>query len=59
MLIALGNEEELRHLNYQEDWLKTAVISVSQIFKQNGMPMALYIAWQFSCQCGFMHINIA
>lgn len=44
MLIALGNEEELRHLNYQEDWLKTAVISVSRIFMQNGMPMALYIA---------------
>ena len=27
MLITLGNEEVLRHLNYQEDWLKTAVIS--------------------------------
>ena len=27
MLITLGNGEVLRHLNYQEDWLKTAVIS--------------------------------
>lgn len=27
MLAILVNEEELRHLNRQEDWLKTAVIS--------------------------------
>lgn len=27
MLIALGNGEELRHLNQQEDWLKTVVVS--------------------------------
>ncbi len=27
MFIVLGNGEELRHLNCQEDWLKTAVIS--------------------------------
>lgn len=26
MLTTLGNEEELRHLNRQEDWLKTAVV---------------------------------
>ena len=26
MLTALGNGEELRHLNHQEDWLKTAVV---------------------------------
>lgn len=26
MLVALGNGEELRHLNRQEDWLKTAVV---------------------------------
>lgn len=26
MLTALGNGEELRHLNRQEDWLKTAVV---------------------------------
>ena len=27
MLTALGNGEELRHLNHQEDWLKTVVVS--------------------------------
>ena len=27
MLIALGDGEELRHLNQQEDWLKTVVVS--------------------------------
>lgn len=26
MLTALGNGEELRHLNHQEDWLKTVVV---------------------------------
>lgn len=26
MLTALGNEVELRHLNQQEDWLKTGVV---------------------------------
>lgn len=26
MLTALGNGEELRRLNHQEDWLKTAVV---------------------------------
>lgn len=26
MLTALGNGEELRHLNHQEDWLKTAAV---------------------------------
>ena len=30
MFIVLGNGEELRHLNCQEDWLKTAVISENQ-----------------------------
>lgn len=27
MLATLGNGEELRHLNHQEDWLKTVVAS--------------------------------
>ena len=26
MLTALGNGEELRHLNHQEDWFKTVVV---------------------------------
>ena len=34
MLIALGNEEVLRHLNHQEDWLKTAVISKNRILSK-------------------------
>lgn len=31
MLTALGNGEVLRHLNHQEDWLKTAVVVVSEL----------------------------
>ena len=34
MLIVLGNGEELRHLNRQEDWLKTAVISENRILSK-------------------------
>ena len=35
MLIALGNGEELRHLNHQEDRLKTVVASENGLFKHN------------------------
>lgn len=34
MLATLINEEELRHLNRQEDWLKTAVISNNRILSK-------------------------
>lgn len=44
------NEEVLRHLNYQKDWLKTAVISKNWILSKNGMPMALPYILQIICQ---------
>ena len=31
MFAALGNGEEFRHLNYQEDWLKTVVVFVKEL----------------------------
>ncbi len=34
MLATLVNEEELRHLNRQEDWLKTAAISNNRILSK-------------------------
>lgn len=43
MLTALGNGEELRHLNRQEDWLRTVVVFGIELLKHNNMPMTLNI----------------
>ena len=45
MLIALGNGEELRHLNHQEDWLKTVVVSENGLLSTtnaNGTNILFY-----------------
>lgn len=49
MLATLGNGEELRHLNSQEDWLKTAVVSKSRILSTTNADGTIYYV-QTLCQ---------
>ena len=45
MLIALGNGEEHRHLNHQEDWLKTAVISENRTLSKTECRWHYHISY--------------
>ena len=43
MLTALGNGEELRHLNHQEDWLKTAVVFGNELLSTTNADGTIFI----------------
>lgn len=43
MLTALGNGEELRHLNHQEDWLKTAVVFGNELLSTTNADGTVFI----------------
>lgn len=49
MLATLGNGEELRHLNSQEDWLKTAVVFGNELLSTTNADGTTYYV-QTLCQ---------